>query len=116
MDNTEIEKSKVMIIRQEIDYVPHAVSIRTVIRKPTGDVRLVSLDAGEELHGRTSAFDTFIQVIDGVGELIINDEIAILHEGEAIVIPAHSRNFIKAKAQLKIISTVIKSGYEDFIG
>jgi quercetin dioxygenase-like cupin family protein len=33
--------------------------------------------------------------------------------GEGIIIPAHARHHFIANEQFKMISTVIKSGYED---
>jgi quercetin dioxygenase-like cupin family protein len=76
-------------------------------------VTVSSFDTGEALGERTSSFDTFIQVIDGKAEIVIDEEPHHLATGESIIIPAHSRNTIKANERFKIISTIIKSGYEE---
>ena len=34
------------------------------------------------------------------------------HDGRSIIIPAHCQNTIKAKKRFKMLSTIIKSGYE----
>ena len=107
------EKSKVFIIVEIIEYIPNSVVIKTIIKKTTGNVSAVSFDSGEALSEKTSAFDTFIQVIDGKAEILINDQSKILNTGDSIIIPAHCRNTIKANERFKMISTVIKSGYED---
>ena len=73
----------------------------------------VSFDSGEALTEKTSPFDTFIQVIDGKAEIIIDDKSNLLDTGQSIIIPAHARNTIKANERFKMISTIIKSGYED---
>jgi quercetin dioxygenase-like cupin family protein len=111
--SSEIDKSKVFIIVEIIEYVPDSVLIKTIIKKTTGNVSAVSFDAGEKLEERTSPFDTFIQVIDGKAEIIIDGNRSLLQTGEGIIIPAHSRNSIKANNRFKMLSTVIKSGYED---
>jgi hypothetical protein len=36
----------------------------------------------------------------------------LLDTGQSIIIPAHTRNIIKANERFKMISTIIKSGYE----
>ena len=108
----ELEKSKVQIIVEIIEYVPNAVLSKTIIKKTTGNITVSSFAAGEELAERTSPFDTFIQVIDGVAEVIINDKKYSLRLGEGIVIPAHAKQCINANEPFKMISTVIKSGYE----
>ncbi|MBV6427864.1 MAG: hypothetical protein KIPDCIKN_02387 [Haliscomenobacter sp.] len=112
MNNQEHEKSKIFIIVEIIEYVPKSVVIKTIIKKTTGNVSAVSFDSGETLTEKISPFDTFIQVIDGRAEVVIDDKSNILETGSSIIIPAHTRNTIKANERFKMISTVIKSGYE----
>lgn len=112
-DNTEQEKAKAHIIVEIIEYMPNAVVSKTIIKKSTGNITVSSFDAGEELAEKLSPFDTYIQIIDGTAELIINTKIFKLKLGEGIIIPAHARHNFNANEQFKMISTVIKSGYED---
>ena len=112
MNNQEHEKSKVFIIVEIIEYVPNSVVIKTIIKKTTGNVSAVSFDSGEALTEKISPFDTFIQVIDGRAEIVIDDKSNLLETGNSIIIPAHIRNTIKANERFKMLSTVIKSGYE----
>jgi quercetin dioxygenase-like cupin family protein len=109
----ELEKSKVHIIVEIIEYVPNGVLSKTIIKKTTGNVTASSFDAGEELAEKTSPFDTYVQIIDGTAELQINDQPYKLRLGEGIIIPAHTRHHFNAYEQFKMISTVIKSGYEN---
>lgn len=48
-DTKELQKSKAHIIVEIIEYVPHAVLSKTIIKKTTGNVTASSLAAGEEL-------------------------------------------------------------------
>jgi len=112
-DKTELDKSKVHIIVEIIEYVPNAVLSKTIIKKTTGNVTVTSLASGEEVAEKTSPFDTYIQIIDGKAEVIIKEKKFNLKLGEGIVIPAHATNRFNAKEQFKMISTTIKSGYED---
>lgn len=112
MENVETEKAKAFIIVEIIEYIPNAVVIKTIIKKTTGNVTAVSFDSGENLTEKISPFDTFIQIIEGQAEIVINDHSQTLKTGQSIIIPAHSRNTIKANERFKMISTVIKSGYE----
>lgn len=113
MESLEFEKSKVMIIVEIIEYVPDSVVIKTIIKKSTGNITAVSFDAGVKLEEKTSPFDTFIQIIDGKAEVIINNVCTLMETGSSMIIPAHVRNSIKANDRFKMLSTVIKSGYED---
>lgn len=113
MENLEVEKGKAFIIVEILEYVPNSVLIKTIIRKTTGNVSAVSFDSGEAMTEKTSPFDTFIQIIEGEAEILIDGQSSALRTGHAIIIPAHSRNTIKANERFKMISTIIKSGYED---
>jgi quercetin dioxygenase-like cupin family protein len=112
MDTTEVEKSKAFITIEIIEYVPNSVVIKTILKKTTGNISLMSVDSGEGLTEKTSPFDTFAQVIDGQAELVINGISNLLKTGESIVIPAHAPNLIKPNGRFKMILTIIKSGYE----
>lgn len=109
----DIELSKAFIIGEIIEYVADSVVIKTIIKKTTGNISAVSFDAGETQEDKTSPFDTFIQIIDGKAEIIIDGLSKLLNTGSSIIIPAHSRNSIKANNRFKMISTVIKSGYDE---
>lgn len=113
MESPEIEKAKVFIVVEILEYVPNSVVIKTVLRKTTGNVTVVSFDSGEALAERISPFDSFIQVIEGTAEVLIDDLSHMLKTGESIIIPAHSRATIKANERFKMISTIIKNGYDD---
>ncbi len=112
MNNYELEKSKAHIIVEIIEYVPNSVVIKSIIKKTTGSISAVSFDSGEGLAEKTSPFDTFVQVIDGKAEIVIDGISNMLDIGQSIIIPAHSANIVKANVRFKMISTVIKSGYE----
>lgn len=109
----ELEKSKAHIIVEIIEYVPNAVLSRTIIKKASGNVTVSSFDAGEELEEKSSSFDNFIQIIDGTADLLLKGERIRLSLGQGIIIPAHASHSFNASQQFKMISTVIKSGYED---
>lgn len=114
MENLEVEKSKVLIIAEIIEYIPNSVLIKTIIKKTTGNVSAVSFDSGEALIEKSSPFDTFIQIIDGKAEIVIDNVTSLLEVGQSIIIPAHSRSTTKANERFKMISTIIKSGYEEW--
>ncbi|MBK7408933.1 MAG: cupin domain-containing protein [Saprospirales bacterium] len=112
MDTTELEKSKAHITIEIIEYLPNSVVIKTILKKSTGNISVMSFDSGEGLTEKTTPFDTFTQIIDGKAEIVIDGESKFLLTGQSIVIPAHSPNFIKPNGRFKMIQTVIKSGYE----
>ncbi|HYM92557.1 MAG TPA: cupin domain-containing protein, partial [Chitinophagaceae bacterium] len=95
-----------------IEYMTNSLVIKTIIRKSTGNISVMSFDSGEGLTEKTSPFDTFAQIIEGNAEIVIDKIPHFLESGQGIVIPAHSPNLIRPNGRFKMISTIIKSGYE----
>jgi quercetin dioxygenase-like cupin family protein len=85
---------------------------KTIIRKTTGNISVVVIDTGETLAEKISPFDTYLQIIEGKAEVVSDEKSTMLQTGQAIIIPAHTSIIAKANERFKIISTVIKSGYE----
>ena len=108
----EVEKAKQMITVEIIEYVENAVVIKTILKKSSGNISIMSVDTGEGLTEKTSPFDTFVQVIDGKVELVINSKLHLLNTGDSIIIPAHAPNHVKPDGRFKMILTIIKSAYE----
>ena len=108
----ELEKSKSHIILEIIEYIPNSVVSKTIIKKSTGNISIMSFDSGEGLTEKTSPFDSFVQIIEGKAEIVIDKVSNFLQSGQGIIIPAHSPNFIKPNGRFKMILTIIKSGYE----
>jgi quercetin dioxygenase-like cupin family protein len=112
MDNREIEKSKAHITVEIVEYVPNSVVIKTVLKKSSGNISLMSFDSGEGLTEKTTPFDTFTQIIDGTAEIVISGISHLLQTGQSIVIPAHASYHVISSGRFKMIQTIIKSGYE----
>ena len=112
MEDSEFEKAKAFNITETLEYRPNSIVIKTIIKKITGHISAIALDTGEKLNGKFSPFDVFILVVEGSAEVVIDKTSISLKAGHSVIIPAHSRNSIKAEAKCKIFSTMIKSGYE----
>ncbi|MBK9678500.1 MAG: cupin domain-containing protein [Saprospiraceae bacterium] len=110
--NVEIEKSKVYLTVEIIEYLPNSVVSKTIIKRSTGNITVMSFDNGEGLTEKTTPFDTFAQIIEGNAEIVIAGQAFYLETGQSIVIPAHAPNYIKPNGRFKMVLTVIKSGYE----
>jgi len=108
----EIEKLKKHAIVELLDYLPNAVVTKTIIKKATGNITLFSVAEGEQMAEKLLPFDTYIQVMDGTATFLINKRKFLVSSGEGMIIPAHIKHAVTAGSQFKMISTIIKSGYE----
>jgi quercetin dioxygenase-like cupin family protein len=111
MNNLEVEKSLPVIMVEIIEYELHSIIIKTIIKKTSGNVSVMSFDDGEGMIEKTIPYDTFAQIIDGRAHIEIDSKTYIIETGSSIVIPAHSPHIIKAVERFKMIVTVIKDGY-----
>jgi quercetin dioxygenase-like cupin family protein len=112
IEKSGVAKAKALYIVEIIEYISNSVVTKTIIKKTTGNVSVLSFDSGEGLSEKTSPFDSFVQIIDGKAEIIINGKSFMLGLGQSIIIPAHASNSIKANERFIMIMTTIKSGYE----
>jgi len=108
----ELEKAKSHIIVEIIEYISNSVVSKTIIKKSTGNISVMSFDSGEGLTEKTSPFDMFVQIIEGKAEIIIDKVSHILESGQGIIIPAHSPNSINPNGRFKMILTIIKNSDE----
>lgn len=111
-DIRELEKSIAHITVEIIEYIANSVVIKTILKKSTGVISVMSFDSGEGLTEKTSPFDTFAQIIEGKAEIVISGISNLMETGQSIVIPAHAPNFVRSNGRFKMILTIIKSGYE----
>lgn len=109
----QVKKAVSHIIIELIEYIPNAILTKTIIRKTTGNITATSMATGAELGEKSTAFDTYVQIIDGAAEVILDDKSISLQLGGGLIIPAHTTHSFTANEQFKMITTVIKSGYEN---
>lgn len=112
IDYNSLNQSKSNIIVEIIEYLPNALLSTTIIKKSAGNISVMSFNTGPELIEKICPFDTYLQIIDGKTELVINKESTTLKAGEGMVIPANTPNYIKPNRGLKMILSIIKPGEE----
>ena len=112
MTGKEVEKAIGFTLYETVDYIPNSVGSKTIYKKPTGSLTVLSFDIGVERIEKDSPFDTYLQVIEGIAVIIINGILQTLQSGMAVIIPSHTAFTTRATTRLKIIVMITKSGYE----
>lgn len=112
MNDPEFKKLTIFAVTGINDYVANGVVLKSILSKTTGNVNAISVDKDEQLTEKLSRFDHFIQIVEGTAEILIDGQSYILNSGQCIIIPANSKNTIRANEKFKMLSTIIKSGYE----
>jgi quercetin dioxygenase-like cupin family protein len=113
MKTDDLFNSKHFVLLDTVEYTDNCIISKTIVEKLTGTVNVVAFDSGQRSSGRTLPFDSFIQIIEGSAQMIVDSKSMTVEVGQAVIIPAHSRNSIIANVRFKMLATVIKSGYEE---
>lgn len=105
----EFKKSERFNLADSISYSDQATVSKMILKKQTGNITLFAFDAGQGLSEHSAPFDAFVQVIDGRGKIIINNEEYELSVGQGIVMPANIPHAVKADQRFKMMLVMIKS-------
>ena len=112
MDHIEINKAEVYDFSKFPQYNKNSIVMKCIMNKITGSISVFSFGSENLFKGKLIPFDTYIQCIDGIAEVVIDDNPKLIRKGQFIIIPAHSEFFIKIQKLFKMLSVIIKSGYE----
>jgi len=113
MENTQVRNPRSLFIKDIFEVVPNYVVIKTIFQKTTGNINVISCYTDDTLTLKIIPFDNFVQIIEGQVEILIDGKPTLLNTGQSIIIPAHSSGILKARERLRMISTIIKSGYDE---
>lgn len=92
-----------------VAYATGSVVSRTLIDRKIGTITLFSFDAGQGLSEHTAPFDAFVQIIDGVAEVTIDNKAQRVASGEFIIMPANIPHSLKAVEKFKMMLVMIRA-------
>lgn len=102
-----INKAEVLKLKDEVVYQTGQVVSKTLAQNDALSVTLFAFDKGEEISSHESTGDAFVTCLDGEGEITIDGEKYILHEGDSIVMPARHPHAVYGKEQCKMLLVVV---------
>lgn len=102
-----INKAEVLKLKDEVAYQTGQVVSKTLAQNDALSVTLFAFDKGEEISSHESIGDAFVTCLDGEGEITIDGEKYILHEGDSIVMPARHPHAVYGKEQYKMLLVVV---------
>ena len=107
-ENKAFPTAEKFSMTEKVQYAEGSVVSKIIIRNEHGNVTLFAFDKGEFLSEHTAPFDAIVQVLDGVGEVVIDGKSYQLNVGESIIMPANVRHAVNALEQFKMLLTMIK--------
>lgn len=103
-----IEKAKVLTLKEEVAYQAGQVVSKTLAQNEALSITLFSFDKGEEISAHSASGDAFVTCLDGEGTITIDGVRHDLKEGESIVMPAGHPHAVYGKEQFKMLLAVVK--------
>ena len=98
-----LSKAEVLTQKDQVSYQEGQVVSKTLAQNPFISVTLLAFDKGEEISTHESDGDAFVTCLDGLGNLTIDGEPHIVHEGESIVMPAKHPHAVFAEEKFKMM-------------
>jgi quercetin dioxygenase-like cupin family protein len=108
-----LERATVYAALDLVDYEAGKLEMTKIMSKITGNVTVMAVDTGVSTGNKESPFDTLVYVLEGTTNVTINGTSHHLASGQCIIIPAHFSSHIASEEKFKMLTTVIKSGYEN---
>ncbi|MBN2479923.1 MAG: cupin domain-containing protein [Parachlamydiales bacterium] len=101
--------SKIFKYDELVDYQSGSIVSRTIISKEVGTVTLFAFDKDQKLSTHTAPYQALLQVIEGIGRIIIDGKEYILEAPAAIIMPANVPHSVHADKKFKMLLTMIKA-------
>ena len=101
-----IEKEKALSLKDLVDYSEGQVVSKTLVQNELVSMTVFSFDKGEEISSHSAGGDAMVNVLEGTGEIVINDVPHVLNAGEAIVIPAGAPHSVRGVTAFKMLLVV----------
>lgn len=103
-----IDHNQVLNLTDLVVYQEGQVVSRTLSQVKHISLTLFAFDAGEGISTHSAPGDAMVQVLDGVAEVTIGDEVFNVAAGESIVMPANIPHGLEARERFKMLLTLIK--------
>lgn len=95
-------------LTDKVQYAEGSVVSKIIIRNEHGNVTLFAFDKSEFLSEHTAPYDAIVQVLDGIGQVVIAGQTFELNVGDSIIMPANIPHAVNAVERFKMLLTMIK--------
>ena len=85
----KIKQSTVLDLKKEVPVEEEQILSRTLVQRKDLGMTIFSLDKDQEIGRHSSPGDAMVNVLSGLAEITIGEEIFQVAAGESIVMPAN---------------------------
>ena len=102
-----VQKEAVFTLADQVQIEKGRVNSLTLAQMPNTKVTLFAIDADEGMSSHAAGGDAMVTVLEGTGEIVINDTPHTLNAGETVVIPAGAPHSVRGVTPFKMLLVVV---------
>ncbi|HAF09467.1 MAG TPA: cupin domain-containing protein [Chloroflexi bacterium] len=91
-----------------VAYAEGSIVSRAIVQEPAASLTLFAFDAGQNLSEHTTAYDAYLQVLDGEVDLVIGGKPVVAHAGEIVLMSAGIPHEVNARQRFKMLLTMVR--------
>lgn len=103
-----VEHASIFALKDLVEIEPGRVNSLTLSQTPGCKMTVFAIDADEGMSSHAASGDALITVLEGTGEITVNDVPHQLSAGQSIVMTSGSPHSVRGVTPLKMQLTVVK--------
>lgn len=91
-----------------VAYADGSIVSRAIVQVPAASLTLFAFDAGQALSEHTTAFNAYLQVLDGEADLVVGGTAVLARAGEVTLMPGGVPHEVNARVRFKMLLTMAR--------
>ncbi|MCB4971207.1 cupin domain-containing protein [Streptococcus mutans] len=104
----KIQHSQVLDLKAEVPIEEEQILSKTLVQRKDLGMTIFSLDKDQEIGRHCSPGDAMVNILSGLAEITIDEEIFEVAAGQTIVMPANIPHSLYAKEAFQMLLVVVK--------
>ncbi len=102
-----LDHGTVLTLKDQIVFQSGQINSKTLAQNKLFSLTLFAFDKGEAISSHESSGDAMVLVLEGTGQVTIDDTEYTLQAGECIVMPARRPHAVTAPERFKMLLTIV---------
>ncbi|MGT2750332.1 cupin domain-containing protein [Streptococcus orisasini] len=104
----KIQHSQVLDLKTEVPIEEEQMLSKTLVQRKDLGMTVFSLDKDQEIGRHSSPGDAMVNILSGLAEITIDDDVFEVAAGQTIVMPANIPHSLYAKEAFQMLLVVVK--------
>lgn len=104
----KIQHSQVLDLKTEVPIEEEQMLSKTLVQRKDLGMTIFSLDKDQEIGRHSSPGDAMVNILSGLVEITIDEEVFEVAAGQTIVMPANIPHSLYAKEAFQMLLVVVK--------